>query len=119
VATNWYYVPGNFIKQAFFGPFATANRDLCEWNFVDNGRNGRKSHNEYDACITVLGSVQFTCFLKFSVTDRINEVDSNLNYLMGRLSLVTQQFNQIRTGLGDVLDNIRSGFKEVEKEMKG
>jgi hypothetical protein len=46
-------------------------------------------------------------------------VDSNLNYLMGRLSLVTQQFNQIRTGLGDVLDNIRSGFKEVEKEMKG
>jgi hypothetical protein len=55
----------------------------------------------------------------FSVTDRINEVDSNLNYLMGRLSLVTQQFNQIRSGLGDVLDNIRTGFKQVENEMKG
>jgi hypothetical protein len=38
---------------------------------------------------------------------------------MGRLSLVTQQFNQIRSGLGDVLENIRAGFKEVEKEMKG
>ncbi|XP_034183451.1 uncharacterized protein LOC117605823 isoform X2 [Osmia lignaria lignaria] len=48
------------------------------------------------------------------ITKRMREVDENLNYLLGRLSLVTQEFNQIKTGLGNALDNIKASFKEVQ-----
>ncbi|CAK9823880.1 hypothetical protein ANTRET_LOCUS2134 [Anthophora retusa] len=48
------------------------------------------------------------------ITNRIAEVDKNLNYLLGRLSLVTQEFNEIKAGLGTALDNIKASFKEVQ-----
>ncbi|XP_076663281.1 uncharacterized protein LOC143366259 isoform X2 [Andrena cerasifolii] len=48
------------------------------------------------------------------ITKRMTEVDENLNYLLGRLSLVTHEFNQIKTGLGTALDNIKASFKEVQ-----
>ncbi|XP_043252294.1 golgin subfamily A member 4 isoform X2 [Colletes gigas] len=48
------------------------------------------------------------------ITERMTEVDKNLNYLLGRLSLVTQEFNQIKIGLGTALDNIKASFKEVQ-----
>lgn len=46
----------------------------------------------------------------------MTEVDENLNYLLGRLSLVTQEFNQIKTGLGVALDNIKASFKVVQEK---
>lgn len=46
----------------------------------------------------------------------MTEVDENLNYLLGRLSLVTHEFNQIKTGLGAALDNIKASFKEVQEK---
>ncbi|GAB0089375.1 uncharacterized protein DMENIID0001_039030 [Sergentomyia squamirostris] len=52
------------------------------------------------------------------ITSRMTEVDSNLNYLLGRLSLVTQEFNQIKLGLGDALDNIRSSFMTVQSKIQ-
>uniref|UniRef100_A0A1B0DJA5 Uncharacterized protein n=2 Tax=Phlebotomus papatasi TaxID=29031 RepID=A0A1B0DJA5_PHLPP len=52
------------------------------------------------------------------ITSRMTEVDSNLNYLLGRLSLVTQEFNQIKLGLGDALDKIRSSFMTVQDKIK-
>lgn len=52
------------------------------------------------------------------ITGRMSEVDENLNYLLGRLSLVTQEFNQIKTGLGTALDNIRSSFHAVQDKLK-
>uniref|UniRef100_A0A0C9RKG0 DDB_G0290503_3 protein n=1 Tax=Fopius arisanus TaxID=64838 RepID=A0A0C9RKG0_9HYME len=50
------------------------------------------------------------------ITKRMAEVDENLNYLLGRLSLVTQEFNQIKSGLGTALDNIKASFKEVQEK---
>lgn len=50
------------------------------------------------------------------ITKRMSEVDDNLNYLLGRLSLVTQEFNQIKTGLGAALDNIKASFKVVQEK---
>lgn len=52
------------------------------------------------------------------ITGRMMEVDENLNYLLGRLSLVTQEFNQIKTGLGSALDDIKSSFQTVTDKLK-
>lgn len=52
------------------------------------------------------------------ITGRMAEVDENLNYLLGRLSLVVQEFNQIKSGLGTALDNIRSSFHTVTDKLK-
>lgn len=52
------------------------------------------------------------------ITSRMQEVDSNLNYLLGRLSLVTQEFNQIKLGLGEALDNIKGSFQTVQDKIK-
>lgn len=48
----------------------------------------------------------------------MSEVDENLNYLLGRLSLVTQEFNQIKEGLGGALDKIKRSFLEVQEKIK-
>lgn len=52
------------------------------------------------------------------ITGKMVEVDENLNYLLGRLSLVTQEFNLIKTGLGNALDDIKASFEEVQKKVK-
>lgn len=46
------------------------------------------------------------------------EVKEDLNYLLGRLSLVTQEFNQIKTGLGDALDQVRDSFHSIKDKIK-
>lgn len=53
------------------------------------------------------------------ITGRMGEVDENLNYLLGRLGLVTQEFNQIKVGLGSALENIRSSFQIVQNKIQG
>lgn len=52
------------------------------------------------------------------ITGLMAEMDSNLNYLLGRLSLVTQEFNSIKSDLGSALDNIRHAFISVQKKVK-
>lgn len=47
----------------------------------------------------------------------MGEVDENLNYLLGRLSLVTQEFNQIKSGLASALDSIRKSFLELQGQV--
>lgn len=48
----------------------------------------------------------------------MSEVDENLNYLLGRLSLITQEFNQIKVGLGGALDKIKESFLAVQEKLK-
>lgn len=52
------------------------------------------------------------------ITGKMTEVDENLNFLLGRLSLVTQEFNLIKAGLGNALDEIKASFEEVQKKVK-
>lgn len=47
----------------------------------------------------------------------MSEVDQNLNFLLGRLSLVTQEFNQIKSGLATALSNIRQSFLELQGQV--
>lgn len=49
----------------------------------------------------------------------MTEVDDNLNYLLGQLSVVTQEFNQIKTGLGEALDKIKTSFHFVQAKLEG
>lgn len=49
----------------------------------------------------------------------MGEVDDNLNYLLGRLSLVTQEFSQIKTGLGEALDKAKTTLHDVKPESAG
>ena len=51
------------------------------------------------------------------VTNRVNEVDDHLNYLLGRLSLVVQEFNQVRSGLGEALEAMRLGIPGSETSV--
>lgn len=54
-----------------------------------------------------------------AITTRMAEVDDNLNYLLGRLSLVTQEFMQIKTGLGEALEKAKTSFHNVKAELEG
>ncbi|XP_059048751.1 collectin-12 [Achroia grisella] len=53
-----------------------------------------------------------------TIKSRMSEVDENLNYLLGRLSLVTQEFNQIKTGLGEALEKAKTGLSTVQAKLE-
>lgn len=48
----------------------------------------------------------------------MTEVDENLNFLLGKLSMVTSEYNQIKSGLAGALDDIRNSFLEVQSKLK-
>uniref|UniRef100_A0A224XIX5 Putative paramyosin n=1 Tax=Panstrongylus lignarius TaxID=156445 RepID=A0A224XIX5_9HEMI len=41
------------------------------------------------------------------INTHVNEIHENVNYFMGRLSLVTQEFNQTRNALAKVVDSLK------------
>merc|ERR1712072_1392375 len=46
------------------------------------------------------------------LTDRMSEVDDNLNYMLSQLSLVVSEFNQVKTGLGQAMEGMEEDLLE-------
>merc|ERR1712226_673782 len=49
------------------------------------------------------------------LSERMVDVDSNLNYMLGQLSLVVQEFNQVKTGLGEAMNGLGDELEEIEE----
>ncbi|XP_045523345.1 putative leucine-rich repeat-containing protein DDB_G0290503 [Pieris brassicae] len=52
------------------------------------------------------------------ISTRMIEVQENLNFLLGSLKLVTEEFSQIKTGLGEALDKAKIDLHEVRSKIK-
>merc|ERR1711910_284757 len=53
------------------------------------------------------------------LTDRMSEVDDNLNYMLSQLSLVVSEFNQVKTGLGQAMEGMEEDLLEEFKKQQG
>merc|ERR1711983_99187 len=51
------------------------------------------------------------------LTNRMSEVDDNLNYMLGQLSLVVTEFNQVKNGLGEAMEGLGEEFLEEYKKQ--
>jgi len=51
------------------------------------------------------------------LTDRVADVDSSLNYMVGQLSLVVQEFNQVKSNLADGINQLGDELEDI-KEYK-
>lgn len=52
------------------------------------------------------------------LTDRMVDVDENLNYMLGQLSLVVQEFNQVKNGLGEALGGLEGNIDDLVEEYQ-
>lgn len=48
------------------------------------------------------------------INGKVADVEDNLNYLLGRLSLVVSEFHHMKAGVGDELDKLREMAQEVK-----
>ncbi|XP_071455683.1 uncharacterized protein [Hetaerina americana] len=51
------------------------------------------------------------------IGERVGEVEGNLNFLIGRLSLVSTEFNVVKVGLAKALDDVRQHMALVNNNM--
>lgn len=51
------------------------------------------------------------------IAARVEEMYQNVNYLLGRLSLVNQEFNELKSGLGAAIENLKGSLKIVKDNI--
>ncbi|CAH1276108.1 unnamed protein product [Diabrotica balteata] len=80
----------------------------------------KQLQNQTDAYITgSLGTMNNMKGKVGQITGRITEVDENITSLLGRFSLVTQEFNRIKTNLSTALEQIKESFHAVQEKIDG
>lgn len=52
------------------------------------------------------------------ITPRVEEMFTNVNYLMGRLSLLNKEFLELKTGLSEAIDNFKTSLADVKEATK-
>lgn len=52
------------------------------------------------------------------LSDRMVDVDENLNYMLGQLSLVVQEFNQVKTGLANAINGTEAEISDLLPEYE-
>eukprot|EP00096_Caligus_rogercresseyi_P003799 TRINITY_DN1744_c0_g1_i1.p1 TRINITY_DN1744_c0_g1~~TRINITY_DN1744_c0_g1_i1.p1 ORF type:complete len:463 (+),score=111.78 TRINITY_DN1744_c0_g1_i1:125-1513(+) len=52
------------------------------------------------------------------LTDSMVNVDTNLNYMLGQLSLVVREFNQVKTGLTDAMTEMGGNLDDIQPYEK-
>lgn len=53
-----------------------------------------------------------------NITSQVVQLSDNMNYVLGRLSLATQEFSQISTGLTEVLSSLKADFQSVRNKIE-
>lgn len=53
------------------------------------------------------------------IKSNMMDMDSNLNFLLGKLSIMSQEFSNIKLGLAESLDELRKTFHDMQEQMPG
>ncbi|XP_074108509.1 uncharacterized protein LOC141533489 isoform X2 [Cotesia typhae] len=90
------------------------NQQIKSYANISNLING-ESHFFFNATIVTMDNVQFTISI---ITKKTIDIEKNLNYLLGRLSILTQEFKQLKNGLGTSLGDMNQFISTIIKSNK-
>uniref|UniRef100_W8BP47 Uncharacterized protein n=1 Tax=Ceratitis capitata TaxID=7213 RepID=W8BP47_CERCA len=85
----------------------TENRDLLN---LMQGRNEVFVNSTFGSMDSMGNKVE-------DIKGRMFEMDTNLNYLLGKLSLMSQEFDAIKQGLADSLEQLRNTFHVMQDKL--
>nr|XP_014103158.1 uncharacterized protein LOC106627536 [Bactrocera oleae]XP_036222725.1 uncharacterized protein LOC106627536 [Bactrocera oleae]XP_036222726.1 uncharacterized protein LOC106627536 [Bactrocera oleae]XP_036222727.1 uncharacterized protein LOC106627536 [Bactrocera oleae] len=83
------------------------NRDLLT---LMQGRNDVFVNSTFFSMATMGNKVE-------DIKGRMLDMDTNLNYLLGKLSVMSQEFGAIKQGLADSLEQLRNTFHVMQEKL--